>query len=88
MPITLRRVGKGSQPETLSEEDALRLLSKAEVTSRDIAKEPGLDILVALYLYPNRTYEELLGLGFERFQDIWSSYEPQTEETRANVSIS
>lgn len=74
MPITRRELKEYSVPETLSGEEARKLLGRH--TSFDVTQYPDLDILMALFLYPNSTYEELTDKGFHRFQNTWNSYLP------------
>ncbi len=78
--LSIREVGKNIRTETLSGDEAIKFLAKVKFSSRDITKEPNLDILVALLLYPNSTYDKLLDLGFERYKQIWGEYTPNLIE--------
>ena len=74
MALTMRGLGKNTQPQTLSGDAAAKFLARAK--GGPTIKDPNLDILVALHLYPDSTYDRLLELGFERYGQMWDQYTP------------
>jgi len=76
MTYTFRDFGENTQPRTISEDKLTELLANTIPSSKDITKDPKLDILVALFLYPNSTYDGLIDFGFDRFKQIWDKNTP------------